>query len=155
MALGSARRGHAKPFLSEASSAGDDYSTCVRLAADLGVTALNTSDIYSWLLLAEGAAEGQATGPNMWFPLAAMAVFFYLLLWRPQQKKQQETRDMLANLKEKDHVVTIGGIHGVITGVQREQDVVTLRIDEATGAKIKVGLSAISRLVVDEDKKDK
>lgn len=88
----------------------------------------------------------------MWIPLAFMAVFFYLLLWRPQQKKQQETKSMLDNLKEKDRIVTIGGIHGVVTNVQRDQDAVTIRIDEATGTKIRVSLSAISRVVVNEDK---
>lgn len=62
---------------------------------------------------------------------------------------------MLDNLKEKDRVVTIGGIHGVITNVQRDQDAVTIRIDEATGTKMRVGISAISRVVVNDDKKDK
>ena len=123
----------------------------------MGVIPLHISELNSWLLLAEDAGNGavEPTGPSMWIPLAAMAVFFYFLLWRPQQKKQQETRSMLESLKEKDRVVTIGGIHGVITNVQRDQDAVTIRIDEATGTKMRVGLSAIARVVVNEDKKDK
>lgn len=118
---------------------------------------LNMTLLNNWMLLAEGAAEAvdAPVGPSMWFPLAMMAVFFYFLLWRPQQKKQQETRGMLDSLKEKDRVVTIGGIYGVITNVNRDQDSVTIRIDEATGTKMRIGLSAISRVVVDEDKKDK
>ena len=43
---------------------------------------------------------------------------------------------MLAGLKEKDRVVTIGGIHGVVTNVQRDREEVTIRVDEATGAKL-------------------
>ena len=59
---------------------------------------------------------------------------------------------MVDNLKEKDRVVTIGGIHGVVTNVQREQSIVTVRIDESTGAKIRIGTSAIARVVDDSDK---
>lgn len=120
----------------------------------MSMSLLDISELHNWILLAEGAGNGEpeATGPNMWIPLAFMAVFFYLLLWRPQQKKQQETKSMLDNLKEKDRIVTIGGIHGVVTNVQRDQDAVTIRIDEATGTKIRVSLSAISRVVVNEDK---
>ena len=60
--------------------------------------------------------------------------------------------DEIENLKEKDRVVTVGGIHGVVTNVQRDAELVTLRVDESTGAKIRVGVSAISKVVVEEDK---
>ena len=60
---------------------------------------------------------------------------------------------MIDNLKEKDRVVTIGGIHGVVTNVQRDQETVTLRVDESTGAKIKVNVTAISRVVTDDEEK--
>ena len=33
---------------------------------------------------------------------------------RPQQKKQQETKDMLTNLKTGDQIVTTGGLYGTI-----------------------------------------
>ncbi len=59
---------------------------------------------------------------------------------------------MVANLKEKDRVVTIGGIHGVVTNVQRDRDEVTIRIDETTGTKLRVSASAIARVVTEENK---
>lgn len=62
---------------------------------------------------------------------------------------------MLEGLKEKDRVVTVGGIHGVVTNVQRDREEVTLRVDESSGAKIRINMSAISRLVTDEENKDK
>ena len=40
--------------------------------------------------------------------LGALALFAYMLLFRPEQKKRQEFRSMLDNLKEKDRVVTVG-----------------------------------------------
>jgi preprotein translocase subunit YajC len=51
-------------------------------------------------------------------------------------------------------VVTIGGIHGVVTNVQREAGMVTLRVDESTGTKLRVGTSAIARVIKDEDKSE-
>lgn len=87
--------------------------------------------------------------------MAVIMLLFYLLILRPQKKKEQTVRSMIDDLKEKDRVVTIGGIHGVVTNVQRDQDMVTIRVDESTGAKIHVGTSAISRVVVDEDKNEK
>jgi len=88
-------------------------------------------------------------------PLSIIMMLFYFLILRPQKKKDQTTRSMIDNLKDKDRVVTIGGIHGVVTNVQRDQEMVTLRIDESTGAKIRVGTSAISRVVVDDEKNEK
>ena len=105
----------------------------------------------SWTLLAQEAAE-PPTGGSFLLPMAIIMLLFYLLILRPQKRKEQTMRSMIDDLKEKDRIVTIGGIHGVVTNVQREQDVVTIRVDESTGAKIRVNSSAIARVVVDDDK---
>ena len=91
----------------------------------------------------------------MLMPLAIIMALFYFMILRPQKNKEHTFRSMIDDLKEKDRVVTIGGIHGVVTNVQRDRDEVTVRIDESTGAKIRVGTSAISRVVTDEDKSEK
>ena len=108
----------------------------------------------NYWLLAEDAATPR--GPlELPIPLLVTLVFalFYFMILRPQQNKDKQFRSMLEGLKEKDRVVTVGGIHGVVTNIQRDRDEVTVRIDEATGTKIHVGMSAIARLVTDEDKK--
>jgi len=87
--------------------------------------------------------------------LMIIMVMFYFIILRPQRKKEQDFRSLIDNLKEKDRVVTIGGIHGVVTSIQRDTDLVTIRIDESTGAKIRVGSSAIARVVTDETKNSK
>ena len=43
---------------------------------------------------------------------------FYLLLIRPQQKKQRELQATIAELKAGDKVITTGGIVGIITAVR-------------------------------------
>lgn len=117
---------------------------------------MNEILLTSWILLAQEAApeaEQAPTGPNFLLPLIAIFFLFYFLILRPQKNKEQAMRTMIDSLKEKDRVVTLGGIHGVVTNVQRDQEMVTVRIDESTGAKIRVGASAIARVVVDDDEK--
>lgn len=103
-------------------------------------------------LLAQADAPAPPGLSSMLLPLIAIMVFFYFLILKPQKNKEQALRQMVANLKEKDRVVTIGGIHGVVTNVQRDRDEVTLRVDEATGTKVRVSASAIARVVTDENK---
>ena len=43
---------------------------------------------------------------------------FYLLLIRPQQKKQRELQATIAQLKAGDRVITTGGVVGKITEVR-------------------------------------
>jgi preprotein translocase subunit YajC len=104
----------------------------------------------SWLLAADAA-------PNSPFPtmmlFTVMGVFFLyiFIVQRPAMKKEQESRqNMLRNLKKNDRVLTTGGMYGVVTNVQADSDEVTLRVDEATGAKIKVLPSAIQRVIGDD-----
>lgn len=109
--------------------------------------------LSSFVLLAEEAEQAPPSAPNFLLPLIAIFALFYFLILRPQKSKEQAMRTMIENLKEKDHVVTVGGIIGVVTNIQRDQDLVTLRIDDSTGAKVRVGTSAIARVVTDDDGK--
>jgi preprotein translocase subunit YajC len=58
---------------------------------------------------------------------------------------------MVRNVKENDRVVTIGGIYGVVTNVQRDAERVTIRVDESTGAKLKINMSAVARVLTAEE----
>jgi preprotein translocase subunit YajC len=102
------------------------------------------------LAQADGPPPGQdgQVGPMSWlFPMAVIVFLFYFMMIRPQKRREQEHRQMIENLKENDRVVTIGGIYGVVTNVQRDAERLTIRVDEATGAKLKVGMSAIARVI--------
>jgi len=105
------------------------------------------------LLAQEETPAAPAFGSGMMIPMAIIMVLFYFMILRPQKNKEQSFRSMIDNLKEKDRIVTVGGIYGVVTNVLRDRDEVTVRIDESTGTKIRIGTSAIARLVTDDDKK--
>jgi preprotein translocase subunit YajC len=51
-------------------------------------------------------------------PMLLVFGVFYLLLIRPQQRKQRELQATIADLKTGDRVVTTGGVIGVITQVK-------------------------------------
>jgi preprotein translocase subunit YajC len=60
------------------------------------------------------------TGGGFGFLIPMVLVFgvFYLLLIRPQQKKQRQLQSQIADLKAGDKVITTGGIIATITAVK-------------------------------------
>lgn len=108
--------------------------------------------LYLTMMLQESPAEGQASG-SAWFPVVIilpMVLLFWLMVLRPGQKQKKEREKMLGDLRKNDHVVTIGGIKGVVANVRLEEDEVVLRVDEATGAKLRVARSSIARVIRDD-----
>lgn len=82
-----------------------------------------------------GEAAGQGAGGFSGFiPLILMFVIFYFLLIRPQQKKTKQHREMIAALKKGDRIITSGGIHGRITGI----DETTLTVEISDRVRVKV-----------------
>jgi preprotein translocase subunit YajC len=113
--------------------------------------------LQSALLAQDAAPAPQDPSTLMRFmaPMLVIMVLFYFMLIRPQKRKEQELRTMVHNLKESDRVVTIGGIYGVVTNVQRDAERVTIRVDESNGTKLKVNMSAIARVMTgDEQESD-
>ena len=50
-------------------------------------------------------------------PILLIILVFYFLIIRPQQRRQRQLQDTIANLKIGDRIVTTGGVIGVITTV--------------------------------------
>ena len=99
----------------------------------------------------QGAATQQPGGMiTLLFPLVLIFLLFYFLIMRPERRKQSDHKRLLEAIKKNDRVVTIGGIYGVVANVQREDDRVTLKVDEANNTKLDVTFGAIARVLVDE-----
>ena len=62
--------------------------------------------------------QGGLGGFAQLLPLFLIIGVFYLLLIRPQQRRQRQLQETIASLKIGDKVVTNGGIIGVITTVR-------------------------------------
>lgn len=61
--------------------------------------------------------------------IVATFAIFYLLLIRPQQKREKKERIMRNSLKAGDHIVTIGGIVGKIISVKEDEIVIETGAD--------------------------
>lgn len=119
----------------------------------MSITGILLASLGSLIFAQADQPQASPDALNSMFPaLIFIMVLFYFLILRPQKNKEQALRDLVANLKEKDRVVTIGGIHGVVTNVQRDRGEVTIRVDESTGTKIRVNSSAIARVITEENK---
>lgn len=87
-------------------------------------------------------AEGQAFKPGSLLIPVVMVVVFWVVLIRPQQKRQKETANKIKALKKNDKVITIGGLHGSVTHVGektfslRIADGVTVKFDKSSVAKV-------------------
>ena len=57
------------------------------------------------------------SGIGQFIPLILIFVIFYFFLIRPQQKKAKEHKNMVANLKRGDQVITSGGVIGTVERV--------------------------------------
>jgi preprotein translocase subunit YajC len=88
--------------------------------------------------LQAGGADG-ASPVSMLVPMVAIFLIFWLLLIRPQQKKQRELEQMLKNIEKGDDVVTAGGLHGRVVGVT--DDTLTLEIAAVKGERVRVKVS--------------
>jgi preprotein translocase subunit YajC len=51
-------------------------------------------------------------------PMLLIIAVFYMLLIRPQQKRQKELQQTISELKAGDRIVTNGGVIGTITTVR-------------------------------------
>ncbi len=73
-------------------------------------------------------------------PLIFIILIFYFLLIVPQQRKQKSQRELWEGLKKGDKVVTVGGIHGVISQVEGDE----VLLEVAKDVRIKISKTAVA-----------
>ena len=114
------------------------------------------SFIHTLLTTAAGGAQGagqmDAMGGTfgMLIPLILIFAIMYFLMIRPQQKKQKETQKMIDAIKKGDKVVTIGGIHGIVSSVK--ENTLVIKVDD--NARIEFNRTAIASVVTDKPASD-
>lgn len=84
--------------------------------------------------------------------LLIMLLLFYFIILLPQQKAAKNQQAELNSLKKNDRVVTSSGIHGVVLVASPDSPTVTIRIDDATNAKMTVNREAIAKISREESK---
>ena len=65
---------------------------------------------------------------------------FYLLMIRPQQKRQKEHAALVASLAEGDRVITVGGMYGTVRTIEGNR----VGLEVAPGIIIEFDRSAVA-----------
>jgi len=88
----------------------------------------------------QGDAGGGFASTIIMFAL--IILIFYFMILRPQKKRQKEREQMLNSVKKGDKIITIGGLHGTVVGVEEK----TILVQAADNVKLKFERSAISTI---------
>jgi preprotein translocase subunit YajC len=103
--------------------------------------------LFPDLAYAAGSAPGggaQSMLPTI-VMIASMLAIFYFLLLRPQQQRMKTHREMVANIRRGDTVVTSGGIIGKVTKVKDDGEI---EVEIAENTRVRVVKGTVSEVRV-------
>ena len=106
------------------------------------------SGLFLSLSQAQPAPRGGGVSLHFFIMMGLVFVVFYLLLIRPQRTRQKKHQEMVENLKPGDKVITSGGIHGIVMGVQKDK----LELKIASNVKIDIAKTSIAVIVTPQQK---
>ena len=76
-------------------------------------------------------------------PIVAMIAIVYFVLWRPQQRRAREQREMVQAARRGDIVVTTGGLIGKVTKSVDDKEV---EFEIAPNVKVRLARSGIAEV---------
>ncbi|MGH9972249.1 MAG: preprotein translocase subunit YajC [Pyrinomonadaceae bacterium] len=91
--------------------------------------------------------QGGGSALLQFLPLVLICAVFYMLLIRPQQKRQRQLQETISQLKAGDRIVTTGGVIGTITTVRDT----SFLIRSADKSILEIARSAVAG--IDEEEK--
>jgi len=103
---------------------------------------LSFADSFAFLA---GPAGAGGSLP-MLLPLLLIPVL-YLVMIRPQQKRQKQWQEMLAGIKAGDRITTAGGIRGIILSIKDDGIIIRVAPDNI---KLEVAKSAIASVTTQD-----
>jgi preprotein translocase subunit YajC len=115
---------------------------------------LGHSDAYGSLLAQAGDGGAAPRTPlqdfltSPFLLLGGLMALFYFIVLVPERRRKAEETARLGGIKKNDRIVTIGGIHGVVSAL--EADTVTIRLDENGTNKMKIDRKAVARILTEK-----
>lgn len=98
---------------------------------------------------AAGPAAGAGSSLVTLLPLLLIPVL-YVVMIRPQQKRQKQWQEMLRSIKAGDRVTTAGGIRGTILSIKDDAIIIRVAPDNL---KMEVAKTAIASVTTEEAEK--
>jgi preprotein translocase subunit YajC len=102
---------------------------------------MSVATSFALLAVAPAGAGGGAIGL---LPILFLIPVLYLVMIRPQQKRQKQWVEMLGSIKAGDRVTTAGGIRGIILSIK--DDVIVIRV-APDNIKLEVAKNAIASVI--------
>ena len=93
-----------------------------------------------------GSPAGGGSPMAMLLPLLLIPVL-YLVMIRPQQKRQKQWQEMLSSIKTGDRITTAGGIRGIIISIK--DDAVIIRV-APDNLKLEIAKTAIASVTTQD-----
>ena len=103
----------------------------------------------SFAVWAAGSAGANGSSLPILLPLLLIPVL-YLLMIRPQQKRQKQWQAMLGSIKAGDRVTTAGGIRGIILSIKDDAVIVRVAPDNL---KLEIAKNAIASVTTEDESK--
>jgi preprotein translocase subunit YajC len=98
---------------------------------------------FIFMMAPQGGEGGGGSLVTTLIMFGSIFLIFYFMIIRPQQKRAKERDKMISAAGKGDKIVTNGGVHGTIAGV--DDDTVLLKVSDTT--KITIDKSAIGKVV--------
>ena len=115
------------------------------MASILGVISILSIALLGSCTTTSGESNTTSTIYMIVFMVLLFGIF-YLLIIRPQSKRQKEHMDLINNLKVGDRIITIGGIYGKIDSIREDSYVIKVE----SGELIRIAKNAVSGKQPDE-----
>lgn len=84
--------------------------------------------------------------------LVVLVLLMYILLIRPQKKKEKEVAAMRSALQAGDEIITIGGIHGKVIRVKDDSIILAVGPEKTKIEVTKWAISQVTKSRADKDK---
>jgi preprotein translocase subunit YajC len=104
---------------------------------------------YTIIAMATQPTAG-GKGPNGlvgMVPFLLMILVFWLLIIRPQARKQKELTALLQGLREDDRIITTSGIYGKVVSIKPDKDIVVVEVDETNKVRLQFQRGAIATIL--------
>ncbi len=103
-------------------------------------------EFLSDLLIPSAMAQAAGEQPSVLasiLPLVFIVVIFWLLIIRPQMKRNKQHRELVSNLAVDDEIVSSGGLLGKVTEVGDN----FIKVELADGVLVKMQKSSVGQVV--------
>ena len=103
--------------------------------------------MFNLIALTTGTADGLSGMLSMGLPLILMFGLMWLLMIRPQKKKEKALRELINAMTVGDQVLTIGGVVGRIVNLRDDEVTISTSVANTLVTFKKSAISSVSKPV--------